>query len=144
MTEQEIKKIVEQAESVSLKRLRPINNLIADIKNALQKGTDAIPTSTIQEWAVVTSVLMQEIIPAKEAYRLTQTLWDIEIKKAGAKNLLELERKKVDIAQINVIAGTEGQIKKSISRYMQEIMGMTYDSLSTLSFTLRKILDTRG
>lgn len=132
-----------QAEKVIMKRLAPVNNLISDIKSQIAHGTDCITTAQLQEWALVIPIMSQELTPSKEAYALMKNLWDIEIKQAGAKNLLELTQKKTEIEQINRVAGTEGERKKAISDYMRNMLAGTQDTLYNLGNAVRKILDAR-
>ena len=70
-------------------------------------------------------------------------MWDIEIKQLGARNLLELDRKKTEIEQINKLAGTENEKKKAIFDYMRNMLAGTQENLQTLGNALRKILDAR-
>ena len=70
-------------------------------------------------------------------------MWDIEIKQAAAKNLLELDKKKTEIETINKLAGTEGAKKKAIADYVRNMLAGTQESLWVLGNALRKILDAR-
>lgn len=140
---QDLDATLSQAEEVIMKKLTAVNNLIGDIKSQMAHGTDCITTAQIQEWAIVIPVMSQELTPSKEAFALMRNLWDIEIKQAGAKNLLELTQKKTEIEQINRVAGTEGEKKKAISDYMRNMLSGTQETLYNLGNAIRKILDAR-
>lgn len=135
--------VLKKAEAVVYKKLKPANNLISDVKNALSKGTDCITTSQLQEWAMVIPIICEEIVPHKEAFALTKDLWDIETKQIAAKNLLELDKKKSEIENINRFAGTENAKKKAIASYVQNMLAGTQESLWCLGNAIRKILDAR-
>ena len=97
LTEERINEIVEKSAAVAKKKLEPANALIAEIKHAMSKGTECIPTVQLQEWAVAIPIICEELVPTKEAYVLTKNLWDIETKQLQAKNLLEMDEKKTKI-----------------------------------------------
>lgn len=138
-----MKDIIKSAEEVIMQKLKSANALIDDIKSQMVHGTDMITTTQIQEWAVVIPIICQELTPSKEAFALTKSLWEIELKKSAAKNLLELNKKKTEIDQINKLAGTEGETNKAIAEYMRNMLGSTQDSLSSLGSSLKKILEAR-
>lgn len=132
-----------QAEAVVMNKLKAANALISDIKDQMKHGTDCITTVQIQEWAIAIPIICEELTPAKEAFELTKNLWDIETKQLAAKNLLELDKKKTEIEQVNRIAGTESSKKKAIAEYIRNMLGGTQESLWCLGNALRKILDAR-
>ena len=138
-----IKDILGKAEPVIQAKLKAANALIADVKSQMVHGTDCITTAQIQEWAIVIPIICEELTPAKEAFALTKDLWDIETKQIAAKNLLELDKKKTEIEQINKVAGTEGSKKKAIAEYMRNMLSGTQENLWMLGNALRKILDAR-
>ena len=141
--EERIQKIVTEAEQTVMKKIKAGQALLADIKAQMQHGTDCISTAQIQEWAAAIPIICEELTPSREAFALTKSLWDIELKQAGAKNLLELDKKKTEIETINKIAGTEGSKKKAIADYMTNVLASTQESLWMMNNTLRKILDAR-
>ena len=143
LTEERINEIVEKSAAVAKKKLEPANALIAEIKHAMSKGTECIPTVQLQEWAVAIPIICEELVPTKEAYALTKNLWDIETKQLQAKNLLELDEKKTKIDNINKVAGTENSKKKAIADYISAMLGGTQESLWCLGNAVRKILDSR-
>lgn len=138
-----IEQTVKLAETTCKEKLKAANALIADIKAQMAHGTDCITTVQIQEWAIAVPIICEELTPAKEAFELTKNLWDIEIKQAAAKNLLELDKKKTEIDQINRLAGTDNAKKKAIADYMKNMLAGTQEALWTLANALRKILDAR-
>lgn len=142
-TQARIDDIIRQAEATVTEKLKPANALIADIKQQMAHGTDCITTAQIQEWAIVIPIICEELTPAKEAFELAKDLWDIETKQLAAKNLLELDKKKTEIEQINKLAGTENAKKKAISEYLRNMLSGTQESLWCLANALRKILDAR-
>lgn len=141
--EQRIDEIVTKSSAVAEAKLSAANALIAEIKHAMKRGTDCIPTATLQEWAVAIPIICEELVPTKEAYSLTKNLWDIETKQLSAKNLLELEEKKTKIDSINKVAGTESSKKRAIAEYLSLMLGSTQESLWSLGNAIRKILDAR-
>ena len=138
-----IDQILAQSQKVIEQKLKPANALVADIKAQMVHGTDCITTAQIQEWAVVIPIICEELTPYKEAYELTKDLWDIESKQLQARNLLELDKKKTEIDNINKLAGTEHGKKKAIADYLHNMLAGTQESLWCLANALRKILDAR-
>lgn len=141
--EQKMQEILRLAEQTVNDRIRPALNLIADVKKALNLGTDKITISQLNEWSVVIPIICQELTPMREAFSLSKTLWDIETKKVAATNLLELRQKKTEIEQINRLAGTKGDTEKAVKEYLRSVISSTQDSLTQLSYALRRILDYR-
>lgn len=141
--EQKMQEILRLAEQTVNDRIRPALNLIADVKEALSLGTDKITITQLNEWSVVIPIICQELTPMREAFSLSKTLWDIETKKVAATNLLELRQKKTEIEQINRIAGTKGDTEKAVKEYLRSVISSTQDSLTQLSYALRRILDYR-
>lgn len=138
-----IAELVKKAEASAMEKLSMANELIADIKQQMIHGTDCITTPQIQEWAIAIPIIYQELTPTKEAFALTKDLWDIEIKRMAAKNLLELTAKKTEIEQINRLSATENEERKAISDYMRNMLGGTQKALEALGNSLRKILSAR-
>lgn len=142
-TEERIQNILKQAQEVVDKKLSAANALIAEVKNAMAHGTDCISTAQLQEWAIAIPVICEEIVPHKEAFALMKDLWNIETKQLSAKNLLELDKKKTEIDNINVLAGTENAKKRAISDYVSNMLSGTQEALWCLGNAVRKILDAR-
>ena len=138
-----IDEVVAKASAVAAEKLKAANTLIQEVKSAMAQGTDCIPTSQLQEWAVAIPVICEEIVPHKEAFALMKDLWDIETKQLSAKNLLELDMKKTEIDSVNKLAGTSNAKKRAISEFLQNMLGGTQESLWMLGNAVRKILDTR-
>lgn len=141
--EEKMSHILKLAEQTVNERIRPALNLIADVKKALNLGTDKIAIEQLNEWSVVIPIICQELTPMREAFSLSKTLWDIETKKVAATNLLELRQKKTEIEQINRLAGTKGDTEKAVKEYLRSVISSTQDSLTQLSYALRRILDYR-
>nr|DAH56639.1 MAG TPA: hypothetical protein [Caudoviricetes sp.] len=132
-----------RASKVVQEKLKPANALIAEVKDAIRKGTDMISTTQLQEWALAIPIICEELIPEKEAFALTKDLWDIETKQMQAKNLLELDMKKTQIETINKLAGTENGKKKAMAEYVQNMLNGTQESLWCLGNAIGKILNAR-
>lgn len=141
--EEKMANILKLAEQTVNERIKPALNLIADVKQALNLGTDKIAIEQLNEWSVVIPIICQELTPMREAFSLSKTLWDIETKKVAATNLLELRQKKTEIEQINRLAGTKGDTEKAVKEYLRSVISSTQDSLTQLSYALRRILDYR-
>lgn len=135
--------IIQKAYEVISERLEPSKALIKEVKTAMAKGVDQIPTNTLMEWSVAIPILIDDFVPQKEAFGLMKDLWDIETKQMGAKNLLELDMKKSKIESINRVTGTENEKKRLISRYMQNVLAGVQEALWILFQSIRKILDSR-
>lgn len=132
-----------KAEKIVMDRLIPANALIKEIKTAMGKGIDLITSTQLQEWAVAIPIIIEEMIPHKEAFALTKDLWDIENRQLAAKNLLELDMKKTEIDNLNRIAGTDNLKNKAIASYMQSMLSGTHEALWVLGNSIRKIIDVR-
>lgn len=141
--EEAMNEILKLAKETVDERIRPALNLIADVKDSLSLGTDKIPITQLNEWSVVIPIICQELTPMREAFNLSKSLWDIETKKVAATNLLQLHNKKTEIEQINRLAGTKGEVEKAVKEYLRSIISSTQDSLTQLSYALRRILDYR-
>ena len=141
--EKRIEDAVARAAKVVAEKLKPANALIAEVKDAIKKGTDLISTAQLQEWALAIPIICEEIIPEKEAFALTKDLWDIETKQLQAKNLLELEMKKTEIENINKLAGTENGKKGAMAEYVRNMLNGTQESLWCLGNAIGKILNAR-
>lgn len=141
--EKRVKEIVDAAEKVVSKKLAPVNELIAEIKKAMSKGTDCITLAQLQEWAVAIPILSEELVPTREAYALTKNLWDIELKQLQAKNLMELDKKKTEIDLINKVAGTEHSKKSAIASFVAGNLAGTQETLWSLGNAVRKMIDAR-
>lgn len=144
-TKSEIDEIVSSAQAVILPKIKPVENVISDIKQQLAHGTDRIPTSQIQEWALALSVITSELTPHKEAYALASTLWRVEINKSNAKTLAErrAEQKKVDIENQNIVKNSDKETQKVILDYMSSMIKDTQDNIYQMCSELNRILDAR-
>lgn len=141
----EIDEIVSSAQAVILPKIQPVENVISDIKQQLAHGTDRIPTSQIQEWALALSVITSELTPHKEAYALASSLWRVEINKSNAKTLAErrAEQKKVDIENQNIVKNSDKETQKVILDYMSSMIKDTQDNIYQMCSELNRILDAR-
>ena len=144
-TKSEIDEIVSSAQAVILPKIKPVENVISDIKLQLAHGTDRIPTSQIQEWALALSVITSELTPHKEAYALASSLWRVEINKSNAKTLAErrAEQKKVDIENQNIIKNSDKETQKVILDYMSSMIKDTQENIYQMCSELNRILDAR-
>ena len=144
-TKSEIDEIVSSAQAVILPKIKPVENVIADIKLQLAHGTDRIPTSQIQEWALALSVITSELTPHKEAYALASSLWRVEINKSNAKTLAErrAEQKKVDIENQNIVKNSDKETQKVILDYMSSMIKDTQENIYQMCSELNRILDAR-
>ena len=144
-TKSEIDEIVSSAQAVILPKIKPVENVISDIKLQLAHGTDRIPTSQIQEWALALSVITSELTPHKEAYALASSLWRVEINKSNAKTLAErrAEQKKVDIENQNIIKNSDKETQKIILDYMSSMIKDTQENIYQMCSELNRILDAR-
>lgn len=144
-TKSEIDEIVSSAQAVILPKIQPVENVISDIKQQLAHGTDRIPTSQIQEWALALSVITSELTPYKEAYALASSLWKVEINKSNAKTLAErrAEQKRVDIENQNVVKNSDKETQKVILDYMSSMIKDTQDNIYQMCSELNRILDAR-
>lgn len=138
-----IDEIIIQARDVVSKLLAGNNELIDEIKHAMKTGVDVITTTQLQEWMIAIPVIIEEIVAHKEAYSLARELWNIESRQMGAKNLLELEMKKVEIENINRVSGTAHKKQEAIAQYVQSMLAGMQESLWVLSNAVRKIIDVR-
>lgn len=134
---------LQRAQKVVEKKLAPANALIQEVKQAMSHGTDCITSAQLQEWAIAIPCLCADIVPAKEAFALTKDLWDIETKQLAAKNLLELDKKKTEIENINKLAGTENSKKRAMAEFVEKNLNGTQEALWCLGNAIRKILDAR-
>ena len=141
----EIDEIVSSAQAVILPKIKPVENVISDIKLQLAHGTDRIPTSQIQEWALALSVITSELTPHKEAYALASSLWRVEISKSNAKTLAErrAEQKKVDIENQNIVKNSDKETQKVILDYMSSMIKDTQENIYQMCSELNRILDAR-
>lgn len=144
-TKSEIDEIVSSAQAVILPKIKPVENVISDIKLQLAHGTDRIPTSQIQEWALALSVITSELTPYKEAYALASSLWRVEINKSNAKTLAErrAEQKKVDIENQNIVKNSDKETQKVILDYMSSMIKDTQENIYQMCSELNRILDAR-
>ena len=141
----EIDDILARAQSVLEPKLAPVRAVMDSIKTQLAHGTDRIPTSTINEWAVSLSVFTSELTPQKEAYALSAALWAVDIKKSNAKNLLErrAERKKVDVETQNIVDSADKETQKVILDYMANVIKGIQDNIYQMCSELNRIMDGR-
>lgn len=136
--------MVDEAEQVVMHKLKAAKALLDDVKTQLVHGTDMIATSQIQEWSVAIPIMCQDLTPYKEAYALTKKLFEIENKKIAAKNLLELDKKKTEIDQLNKLAGIGNETNAALTEYMRDMLTDTQDNLTSLNSALKKILEARN
>lgn len=141
--ESDISDKVDKAQEIVDKRLEAAHALIDEVKQAMAHGTDCISTTQLQEWAVAIPIICEELATVKEAFGLTKELWDIETKRICAKNLLELDKKKTEIDNINKLAGAENSEQSVLAEYGRNRIGGAQESLWMLGNTIRKILDVR-
>lgn len=142
----DIQEIVSRAEEVIAPKLAPVREIIEEIKRALVRGTDTIPTSRIQDWALSLSIYNAELFPHKEAYSLASALWKIEINNSNAKSLAErrAEQKKAEIETLNVLNSRDKETQKIIIDYMSSMIRGAQDSISQMCSELNRILDARN
>ena len=141
--ESDIESTVDKAQEIVDKRLEGAHALIDEVKKAMSHGTECISTEQLQEWAVAIPIICEELATVKEAFSLTKELWDIETKRICAKNLLELEKKKVEIETINKLTGAENGSQSALAEYGRNRIGGCQEALWMLGNTIRKILDVR-
>lgn len=142
----DIQEIVSRAEEVIAPKLAPVREIIEEIKRALVRGTDTIPTSRIQDWALSLSIYNAELFPHKEAYSLASALWKIEINNSNAKSLAErrAEQKKAEIETLNVLNSRDKETQKIIIDYMSSMIRGAQDSIGQMCSELNRILDARN
>ena len=119
------------------------NELIAEIKATMAKGIDMIPMVLLQEWSVAIPIIIEDIVSYREAYSLSRELWKIEERQMSAKNLLELDRKKTEIHEINKVAGTAHKKREAIAQYIQGILAGHQEALWVLSTTVRRMIEIK-
>ena len=141
--ETRIQHVLQKSKEILDQRLKPATELIRDIKRAMSNGLDTISDLQVQEWAVVIPIICQELSCWQNAYNLSRDLWDIEVKKMCATNLLEFTLKKVQTAEINRIEATKGETEKAVKAYLRNTIAGTQESLYQLANALRKISDYR-
>lgn len=143
VVEKRIQETVEKAEEMVKKILASNYELIAEIKETMAKGIDMIPLTLLQEWSVAIPIIIEEIVSYREAYSLSRELWKLEERQMGAKNLLELDKKKTEIYEINKVAGTAHKKKEAIAQYVQSMLAGHQEALWVLSATIRKMIDIK-
>jgi len=143
VVESRIQDVVTRAEETVKKILAGNDELIAEIKATMAKGIDVIPLTLLQEWSVAIPIIIEEIVSYREAYSLSRELWKIEERQMGAKNLLELDKKKVEIYEINKVAGTAHKKREAIAQYVQSILAGHQEALWVLSTTVRRMIDIK-
>lgn len=141
--ESRIVDIVTKAEETVRKILAANDELIAEIKETMAKGVDVIPLSLLQEWSIAIPIVIEEIVSYREAYSLSRELWKLEEREMGAKNLLELDKKKTEIYEINKVAGTAHKKREAIAQYVQSMLAGHQEALWVLSATIRKMIDIK-
>ena len=141
--ETRIQHVLQKSKEILDQRLKPATELIRDIKRAMSNGLDTISDLQVQEWAVVIPIICHELSCWQNAYNLSRDLWDIEVKKMCATNLLEFTLKKVQTAEINRIEATKGETEKAVKAYLRNTIAGTQESLYQLANALRKISDYR-
>lgn len=132
-----------KAEEVVTKILASNNELIAEIKTTMAKGIDMIPMVLLQEWSVAIPIIIEDIVSYREAYSLSRELWKIEERQMSAKNLLELDKKKTEIHEINKVAGTAHKKREAIAQYIQSILAGHQEALWVLSTTVRRMIEIK-
>lgn len=143
VVEKRIQETVEKAEEIVKKILASNYELIAEIKETMAKGIDMIPLTLLQEWSVAIPIIIEEIVSYREAYSLSRELWKLEERQMGAKNLLELDKKKTEVYEINKVAGTAHKKKEAIAQYVQSMLAGHQEALWVLSATIRKMIDIK-
>lgn len=78
--------LVKKAESTVEPKLKPVNTIVAAVKEGLSRGVDTILTSQAKEWLVALAVASTDLTPQREAFELTRSLWKIETAKIAAKD----------------------------------------------------------
>lgn len=141
--EKRIQDIVTRAEEAARKILANNDELIAEIKSTMAKGIDMIPMTLLQEWSIAIPIIIEEIVSYREAYSLSRELWRLEEREMGAKNLLELDRKKTEIYEINKVAGTAHKKREAIAQYIQSMLAGHQEALWVLSTTIRKMIEIK-
>ena len=141
-----IQEIVVAAQEVVAPKIEPVTKIINDIKMKLVHGTDAIPTSTIQEWAVQLSVANTELSSHKEAFSLASALWRVDINNSNARTLAErrAEQKKIEIENQNIIDNRDKETQKIIIDYMASMIKDAQENIYQLCSELNRILDGRN
>lgn len=143
VVEKRIQETVAKAEEIVKKILASNYELIAEIKETMAKGIDMIPLTLLQEWSVAIPIIIEEIVSYREAYSLSRELWKLEERQMGAKNLLELDKKKTEVYEINKVAGTAHKKKEAIAQYVQSMLAGHQEALWVLSATIRKMIDIK-
>ena len=145
-SKQNIQEIVLRAQEVVGPKIEPVTKVIDDIKTQLVHGTDRIPTSTIQEWALALSITTTELSPHREAFALASMLWKSDINISNAKSLAErrAEQKKTEVENQNIINSEDKCIQKIIEDYMTSILKSTQENIYQLCSELNRILDARN
>ena len=143
VVEGRISDTLERAKELVDSILASNNELIAEIKATMAKGIDMIPMVLLQEWSVAIPIIIEDIVSYREAYSLSRELWKIEERQMSAKNLLELERKKTDIHEINKVAGTAHKKREAIAQYIQSILAGHQEALWVLSTTVRRMIEIK-
>lgn len=141
--ESRIQEIVAKAEETVKKILAGNDELIAEIKATMAKGIDVIPLELLQEWSVAIPIIIEEVVSYREAYSLSRELWKLEERQMGAKNLLELDKKKTEIYEINKVAGTAHKKREAIAQYVQSMLAGHQEALWVLSAAVRKMIDIK-
>jgi ferritin-like metal-binding protein YciE len=145
-TKEEIQEIVSRAEEVVAPKIEPIKQIIEEIKAALVHGTDTIPTSRVQDWALALSLYNADLSPHKEAFSLASMLWRVDINNSNAKTLADrrAEQKKAEIENQNVIDSKDKETQKIIVDYMSGMIKSTQENIYQMCSELNRILDARN
>ncbi len=140
-----IENILVEAQSVIKPKLRPLEELIDDIKVQLAHGTDRIPTSLLHEWGLTLSVIRTELSSQREAYALASGLWKVQINRSNAKSIAErrVEQKKVEIENQNIIDNSDKETQKLIIDYMSSMLRDAQEDIYQLCSELNRIMDAR-
>lgn len=137
--------LVKKAESTLEPKLKPVNTIVAAVKEGLSRGVDTILTSQAKEWLVALAVASTDLTPQREAFELTRSLWKIETAKIAAQRLQakSSEQKKVDIANDSVILLSDFEVHQSVVEYMSRMLKETKENITQLIQTLKRIVDAR-
>lgn len=145
-TKEQIQLILSQAEETVSEKIAPVREVLNEIKRSLAHGTDTLPTSIIQDWAVSLSLYNAELTSHKEAFSLASALWKIDINNSNAKSLAERrsEQKKAEIENQNIIDSRDKDTQKIIIDYMSSVLKGTQENISQMCSELNRILDARN
>ena len=143
-SKQEIDEIVARAEAALASKLAPVREVVDEIRKLLAHGTDTIPTAVINQWTLELATTKSELSSFQEAYALASTLWDIDIRRAKAKNIVERgDKRKTDVESQNVVDSADKETQRVIFDYMHAVIDDTRDDIRQLLSELNRIIDAR-